>query len=202
MYIENEFFSEKEESAFDLLMYKNDVNVNNNNEVKTNENKSEAIEKNEKVESSEKKETEFKINEIQNVEFKKNENKKEEIDKKIEENKITENNIKDNSKKVMNKSNKKNKNDNEYTQTFSRNDFKDKPPKVSNLFFYEFNYENTNVFSHLNDSYGKINESKKVPNIFYNHLLNHKENIGNRYVLTSISKRNYEKVLTYLYYAP
>ena len=202
LYIENEFFFEKEESAFDLFICKIGENINNDYDIKQNQNKSGANQESGKVENSEKKEIENMKNQNQNVEFQRNENKKEKIEKNIEENK-EENNVKNNSEKILNKPNKKNKKDDGYTQTFSKNDFKDRPPKVSNLFLHEFDYENKNVFSHLNDSFGSINESKKVPNIFYNHLfINKKNNNNGRYVLTSINKRHYEKELTYLYYAP
>ena len=200
LYIENEFFNEKEESAFDLFMCPNGQNVNNNSDIKKkNENKPETIEENEKAENIIKKEALFKNNDI--IKTGKNEIKNDEIEKKIQENKIIENNnIKNNTKEIVNKSTK---NDNSFKQTFSRSDFKDKPPKVSQLFLHAFDYENINTFSLLNDSIGKINESKKVPIVFYNHLFIHNENNNNkRYVLTSMNKRHNEKALTLLYYAP
>ena len=199
LYIENEFFNEKEESAFDLFMCPNGQNVNNNPDIKKiNENKPEAIEENEKAENIKKKEAEFKNNEI--IKTGKNEIENDEKEKKIQENKIIENNNTKNYRKEI--VNNTTKNDNTFKQTFSRSDFKDKPPKVSKFFLHAFDYENINTFSLLNDSIGKINESKKVPIVFYNHLFIHNENNNKRYVLTSMNKRHNEKALTLLYYAP
>ena len=92
------------------------------------------------------------------------------------------------------------KNDN-YTQAYRRNDFNDRPPKVSTLFIHDYDYENKNIFSHSNDTSGNIKESKKIPNIFFNHLLINKEN-NERYITTSLNKSNKGKLLTFIFYAP
>ena len=222
LYIENEFFPEKEDSAFDLLFFskKNEDEENKENkEIKEDkiENKVEKIENNieikENKENKENKEIkEVKENNIEIKETKENkiEIKKEEIKNNVNNVKISviNNNIclKANENCNINKNTQKNikknidKNDN-YTQTYSRNDFGEKPPKVSTLFIHDYDYENKNIFSHLNETVGNIIESKKIPNIFYNHLLINKEK-NERYITTSLNKNNHGKLLTFLYYAP
>ena len=91
-------------------------------------------------------------------------------------------------------------NDN-YTQDYNRNDFCDNPPKISKLFMDIYDYKNKNIFSHSNDTSGNIKESKKIPNIFYNHLLINKEN-NKRYTTTSFNKNNHGKLTTFIFYSP
>ena len=106
-----------------------------------------------------------------------------------------------NIQKDLDKKTKKNNDYNDYTQVYSRNDFKDRPPKIPGLYIQKYNYENENVFSHSNNTSGIIKESKKVPNVFYNHLvINNKSN--ERYLTVSINKRNKGKLLKLIYYAP
>ena len=219
LYIENEFFPEKEDSAFDLLFFckKNEDEENKENkenkeikEEKT-ENKDEKIEN--KENNTENKEIkEIKENNIEIKEIKENkiEIKEAEIKNNVNNVKISvvNNNIclKANENCNINKNIQKNikknivKNDN-YTQTYSRNDFGEKPPKVSTLFIHDYDYENKNIFSHSNETAGDILESKKIPNIFYNHLLINKDK-NERYITTSLNKNNHGKLLTFLYYAP
>ena len=187
LYIENEFFPEKEDSAFDLLFFKN-------------KNENEEITENKKDEKNMENKIEVKENKI--------EIKEEEI--KINVNNIQINNVNKNTclnnyencnvnKSVEKNINKKiDKNDN-YSQTYSRNDFSDRPPKVSKLFIHNYNYENKNIFSHSNNICGNIKESKKIPNIFYNHLLINNENNG-RYITTSLNKNNNGKLTTFIFY--
>ena len=97
--------------------------------------------------------------------------------------------------------NKKRNQSNDYTQVYSRNDFKDKPPKIPGLYIQKYNYENENDFSYSNDTSGIIKESKKLQNVFYNHLvISNKRN--ERYTTVSINKRNKGKLLKFIYYAP
>ena len=194
LYIENEFFPEKEDSAFDLLFFtnknENDENTKNNkneenleNKIEVKENKIEVIEN--KIEIKEEK---IKVN-VNNIQI--NDVNKNTCLKNYENcnvNKSVEKNIK---KKI-------DKNDN-YSQTYSRSDFSDRPPKVSKLFIHNYNYENKNIFSHSNNICGNIKESKKIPNIFYNHLLINNENNG-RYITTSLNKNNNGKLTTFIFY--
>ena len=69
------------------------------------------------------------------------------------------------------------------------------------LFKQDYDYENKNIFSHSNDTNGIIKESKKVPVVFYNHLLINNEN-NERYNATSFNNNNNGKILTFIYYAP
>ena len=185
--IKNKFFPEKESSDFDLL-------------ILSKENK-----ENEKIK-------EIKENKVINIEINENKDKIKEEDSKKNVNNINNNfinkntclktnenyNINKNIQKDIKKENYKNNN---YAQTYTRNDFNDKPPKVSRLFMDIYNYENRNIFSHLNNTCGNIKETKKVPNIFNNHLLiNNGDN--ERYITASLNKRNQGKLSTFIYYAP
>ena len=96
---------------------------------------------------------------------------------------------------------KKTNNNDNYTQIYNRNDFVDRPPKISSLFMDNYNYENKNIFSHSNKTGGNIKESKKIPNIFYNHILVNNES-NRRYTTISFNKNNHGKLSTILFYTP
>ena len=91
-----------------------------------------------------------------------------------------------------------------YCQSYNRNDFEDQPPAISNLFLHDYNYKNKICFSHINNTFGKINGSDKVPNVFYNHLMisNCINSKGISYCCTSVNKRYKEKLLSIVYYSP
>ena len=194
LFIEDEFFPDKEDSAIDLLFFtkknENQENKENRENIEIKEKKNEVnkieIEENKR----EVKEEEIKKN-VNNVKFcclnkdtyiKKNEN--------IYINKNMHKNIKE----------KTNKNDN-FTQTYNRNDFKDQPLKISSLFLHHYDYENKNIFSYSNNTDGIIEESKKISNAFYNHLLINNED-NKRYITTSLNKNNDGKLSTFIFYAP
>ena len=185
LYIENEFFPEKEDSAIDLLFFtkKNENKANEESKIEIKENKTEIKEKNIEI-----KEEKIK-NKTNNVKI--TNTNKNTCFKIIENCNINENKEKNIKLKI-------NKNDN-YTQSYCRNDFSDRPPKISRLFMDNYDYENKNIFSHSNYAYGNIKESKKIPNIFYNHLLINNENNG-RYITTSLNKNNYGKLSTFIFY--
>ena len=106
-----------------------------------------------------------------------------------------------NIQKDLDKKSKKNNDYNDYTQVYSRNDFKDRPPKIPGLYIQKYNYENENIFSHSNDTSGIIKDSKNVPNTFYNHLvINNKSN--EKYATVSINKRDKGKLVKFIFYAP
>ena len=114
--------------------------------------------------------------------------------------------IKNSENYLVNKKNNENikekidKNNN-YIQIYNRNNFKDKPPKISTLFIHDYEYENKNIFSHSNDTGGEIKESKKISIVFYNHLLINNEN-NERYIVTSMNKNNSGKLSTFIFYTP
>ena len=91
--------------------------------------------------------------------------------------------------------------DDNYTQAYCRNDFCDRPPKISRLFMDNYDYENKNIFSHSNDTNGNIKGSKKIPNIFYNHLLINNVN-NEKFINTSLNKRSFGKISTFIFYTP
>ena len=191
-----ESFPGKEEGDFDLLFFTK-KNENNQRSIKNKENvEDKKIIKN-KIEIKEKKievkkeQTKNSVNNVNNIKFS-DVNKNMNI--KTSENNKVNINIQKNIKK------KTDKNDN-YTQIYSRNDFADRPPKIPSLFLKDYDYENKNIFSHSNDTGGFIIESKKISNVFYNHLLINKKN-NKRYIITSLNKKNKGKLLTLLFYTP
>ena len=194
--IKNKFFPEKENSDFDLLIItkKNENNKNEENTEKKIEMKENKIEfKENKFEANEnkivyKEVLKNNVNNLKNINVNKN------TCIKTNENCNVDKNIQKDIKK------KNNKNDN-YTQTYCRNDFSDRPPKVSRLFMNNYDYENKNIFSHSNDTCANIKESKKIPHIFYDHLLINNEN-NESYITTSFNKRNHGKLSTFIFYVP
>lgn len=124
-------------------------------------------------------------------------NKKKEIKNEHKKQKVIEN--KKNKDNIENK--KVNKVD-EYSQVYKKNDFKDKPPKLPQLYFRDYLYENKNIFSNLNGSIGDININKNVKNSFYNHLMINKNDNKSNYLITSVNRRVCAKLFTYIYYSP
>ena len=195
--IKNKFFPEKENVDFDLLIF-----TKKNENKKNEENKEKKIEiKKNKIELKENK-LEVNENKIDNKEdvLKNNVNNLKNIN--VNKNtciKTNENcNVDKNVQKDIKKKN--NKNDN-YTQTYCRNDFSDRPPKVSRLFMNNYDYENKNIYSHSNDTCANIKGSKKISHIFYDHLLINNEN-NESYITTSFNKRNHGKLSTFIFYTP
>ena len=85
---------------------------------------------------------------------------------------------------------------------FDVNNLNKKPPNVSELYITNYKYENENDFSSLNNALGKLKKTKRVPNIFYNHLIVCNQfNVDEKYSRTSINKRYHGKVLTIVYYS-
>ena len=92
----------------------------------------------------------------------------------------------------------------DYCQLYRESDFDDQPPSVPSLFLHDYNFKNKNCFSRVNSTLGKINESDKIPNVYYNHLMIHNNINSNNisYCSTSVSKRFKEKLLSIIYYSP
>ena len=183
LYFKNKFFPDEDSSDFDLLIFtkKNENTENGENKGNKDENKENKIKINEnKIKENSKKN----VNNIKNDDVNKNNSSKTYVNKNIQKN-----------------INKKPEKKNNYAQTYCRSDFNDKPPKVSTLFMDIYDYENKNIFSHSNDTCGIIKESKKIPNIFYDHLLVNNEN-DKRYITTSFNKNKRGKVSTFVYFAP
>lgn len=90
------------------------------------------------------------------------------------------------------KKEKKNKMNSVYTQSYNKCDFKEKPPKVPALFDGDFSFSS--------GPFAGINEIKKIPNCFINHLLINDEKT--KYCKISINKRNKGKMATLIYYRP
>ena len=87
-------------------------------------------------------------------------------------------------------------------RTFDVNNLNKKPPNVSKLYLNNYKYENENDFSCLNNTLGKLKKNKRVPNIFYNHLIVCSQfNDDKKYSRTSTNKRYHGKVLTIIYYS-
>ena len=184
----DKFFHEKENGDFDFLIFskKNkskekvktkEIKENKKIKIEINENKNKIKEENSKKN----------INNVNNKIVNKN------ICLKTNENY----NLNKNIQKDIKKDN--DKNNNNYVQAYTKDDFSDKPPKVSKLFLDIYDYENKNIFSHSNDNCGNIKETKKIPIIFYNHLLINNRN-NERYITSSLNKRSHGKLSTFLYY--
>ena len=181
LYIEDEFFLSKKESALEIFSIPKKENEKQNEKTKeivtvktSNEDSKNSIIENKKIKITAEEET--KNNKINQ--------------KNIVKDEITNGNI------ICDK-NKNLKKDN-YSQIIDMKIFNEKPPKVSRLFLHDYDYQSKNVFSHLNDTVGVVNESKKIANVFYDHLLikNEKD-----YIHVSSNKRNNEKLLTVIYYS-
>ena len=74
------------------------------------------------------------------------------------------------------------------------------------LFCHNYNFEENKNISKSNEAFGKLNKDR-VPIIFYAHLLINKSNKKivinkNKYIKTSISQSNKQKLLTIVYYSP
>ena len=161
----------KEEGDFYLLFFTK-KNENNKRSIKNKENVEDKKRIENKIEIKEKKieiKKELIKNSINNVNNRKFSDVNKNMHIKTSENNRENINIQKNIKK------KTDKNDN-YTQIYCRNDFADRPPKIPSLFLKDYDYENKNIFSHSNDTDGFIIESKKISNVFYNHLLINKKN--------------------------
>ena len=191
LYVEEEFFADKEESALDLIFIpKEDENETPKEETICEKNNEKTEDKKEEIKveiNDEKEKNEVIEKNVNNIKVEKN----------LNSIKIVNNiNIKNNDAK-----NTKKRIDDVYSQNYSRKDFKDKPPNISSLYLHDYDYENKNIFSYSNETNGNINEEKKVPNIFYNHLLTNKTN-GKINITTSMNQRHLEKLVTFVYYMP
>ena len=188
LYVEEEFFPDKKDNTFDITP------MTKKNENKKNEEDS-------KITQNEKGKIEIKINKITVKEDSKNNvnNVKNDV---LNKNSCMKNNENYNINKNINKDKlKKNDKNDYYTQTYCRNDFNNKSLKIPDLFKQNYDYKNENNFSHSNDTYGIIKEPKKVPNVFYNHLLLNNKN-NERFTTISFNKNIKGKVVTFIFYAP
>ena len=79
-----------------------------------------------------------------------------------------------------------------------------RPPNAPSLYKYECDLSSDLVLDKKGENYGTINKGK-VPISFYNHLITGKEqkisNYKNKYLKTSITHRNKNKILTIVYYS-
>ena len=83
---------------------------------------------------------------------------------------------------------------------------KEIPPKLPDLFNYEYNLENKNAINNnSNEAIGQLNKGI-IPISFYNHFMininNNKQSNNNKYYKSSITHRNKKKVITLIYYSP
>ena len=87
------------------------------------------------------------------------------------------------------------------------NFMKEKPPKLPDLFFHDYDYNyNDKLIEKSNETFGKLNK-ETIPVAFYNHLVISEENkklVNNKpkYCRTSLTQRNKNKMLTVIYYSP
>ena len=93
-----------------------------------------------------------------------------------------------------------------YTQKVDVSIMKKSPPKIPGLFFHNYNFEENETISKSNETFGKLNKDI-VPITFYGHLMINKSgkkiiNNCKKYMKTSITQRNKNKLLTIIYYSP
>ena len=85
------------------------------------------------------------------------------------------------------------------------NIMKEKPPKLPDLFFHDYNFSDK-LIEKSNETFGKLNR-EIIPVAFYNHLVISEEskklvNNKNKYCRISLTQRNKNKMLTFIYYSP
>ena len=92
-----------------------------------------------------------------------------------------------------------------YSQNIDLSFMKEKPPKLPELFFHDYTF-NDKLIVKTNETYSKLNQ-ETIPTSFYNHLMISDENKKfainrNKYFRTSATQRNKRKMLTVIYYSP
>ena len=85
------------------------------------------------------------------------------------------------------------------------NHMKEKPPKLPELFFHDFTF-NDKIIEKSNETFGKLNK-ETIPISFYNHLVTSGDNkklVNNKqkYFRSSLTQRNQKKLITVIYYSP
>lgn len=93
--------------------------------------------------------------------------------------------------------------ENDYGRNYDFSLLRKEPPKIPILFSSSINLENKELFSLSNINYGELPQDR-VPNVFYNHLMNMKEpnNDEKSLVKACSTKRNKGKLLTMIYFKP
>lgn len=92
-----------------------------------------------------------------------------------------------------------------YSQNNDLSFMKEKPPKLPELFFHDYTF-NDKLIVKTNETYSKLNH-ETIPTSFYNHLMISDENKKfannrNKYFRASATQRNKRKMLTVIYYSP
>jgi hypothetical protein len=148
-----------------------------------------------------------------------NESNKKEQDNLIINNKTSKNtkknDIKDNysnnyrteNKKMVNQFNEKEKNlkNIKEERNYSIKSLRPFPPKLPQLYNYEYKINNKKAFSKDNETLALLNIGN-IPNVFYNHLMINKRSSlffsKYRYNRILMKKRNKNKLLSIIYYYP
>lgn len=128
---------------------------------------------------------------------------------------VKKNDIKDNytnnyrteNKIMVNKYNEKEKNlkTKNMGRNYSIKSLRPFPPKLPEIYNWEYILNNKKLFSKDNETLGLLNKDN-IPNVFYNHLMINKRNSlfhsKYRYNRILIKKRNKNKLLNIMYYFP
>ena len=128
---------------------------------------------------------------------------------------VKKNDIKDNysnnyrteDNKMENKLNEKEKNLKSIKKetNYSIKSLRPFPPKLPQLYNYDYKFNNKKFFSKNNETLGLLNKDN-IPNAFYNHLIiNKRNNLFNgkyRYNRILMKKRNKKKLIKIIYYFP
>ena len=88
-----------------------------------------------------------------------------------------------------------------YSQNHNLSCMKKLPPKLPEALNFENNLENNIKWTKSNDTYGHLSNGK-IPNIFFGHLMVDSNLRNNKYLKSSCTQRNKNKLLTILYYKP
>ena len=88
-----------------------------------------------------------------------------------------------------------------YSQNFNLSLMKKYPPKLPEMLNYEHDIQNKSKGKFFNTTHGQLSKGK-IPNVFFGHLMVESKIKKNKYVKSSATQRNKNKLLTILYYKP
>lgn len=88
-----------------------------------------------------------------------------------------------------------------YSQSLNLSCMKTLPPKLPEVLNFENDLKHNNKWTKSNNTYGHLSKGK-IPNIFFGHLMVDCNLKNNRYLKSSCTQRNKNKLLTVLYFKP
>ena len=112
---------------------------------------------------------------------------------------LSKNEAKVQKSKIVNK--EKKLNSELYSQSLNLSCMKKLPPKLPEVLNFETFMQNKSKGTKSIETYGQLSKGK-IPNIFFGHLMVNCSIRKNRYLRSSMTQRNKNKLLTILYYKP